>query len=214
MEGSDANPIAVGIGELDLPRPRLFDHFDVELVGDRVDVVDVEVDERAWPGVAGVLREVQVDVTTPQEEVQREAISEAVLSDDRETEALVPPRRRIPVGDAKDRNERLSHVASVSVRGGGEPGGVHTGLMTEPSDADRTPDAEAEALPDEGAEAADEAALEAYDLDGDGRISLTEDVRAELGMIDAHAAEEAEKPGFKGKVAKAAHRLLDKLDND
>ena len=84
--------------------------------------------------------------------------------------------------------------------------------MTEPSDADRTPDAEAEArLP--RAPRRQTRRLEAYDLDGDGRISLTEDVRAELGMIDAQAAEAAE-VGFKGKVAKAAHRLLDKLDND
>jgi hypothetical protein len=88
--------------------------------------------------------------------------------------------------------------------------------MTEQSDADKTPEAniDADELPDEAAEAADEAALEAYDLDGDGRISLTEDVRAELGMVDARAEELAEKPGIKGKVAKAAHRLLDKLDND
>ena len=99
--------------------------------------------------------------------------------------------------------------------------------MTEPSDADRNPDATSEAE-GEGDEIAEEAAqeelaeeaeeaeaeLEAYDLDGDGRISLTENVRAELGMLDAHAEEVAEQPGLKGKVAKATHRLLDKLDND
>ena len=63
--------------------------------------------------------------------------------------------------------------------------------MTEQSDADRTPDADtdAEQFPDESAEAAAEAELEAYDLDGDGRVSLTEDVRAELGMLDARACE-------------------------
>ena len=43
---------------------------------------------------------------------------------------------------------------------------------------------------------------------------MTENVRAELGMIDAHAEEVAEQPGLKGKIAKATHRLLDKLDND
>jgi hypothetical protein len=85
--------------------------------------------------------------------------------------------------------------------------------MTEQSDADRTPDA-GEQFPDEGVEAAAEAELEAYDLDGDGRVSLTENVRAELGMIDARAEEVAEEPGIKGKIAEAGHRLLDKLDND
>lgn len=72
----------------------------------------------------------------------------------------------------------------------------------------------AEEVTDEDARAPDQAALDAYDLDGDGRISLTEDVRAELGMIDARAEALAEQPGVKGKIAKAAHRLLDKLDND
>ena len=91
--------------------------------------------------------------------------------------------------------------------------------MTEPSDVDRTPDTDSNTGTDAEAEAAaedaaEEAELEAYDLDGDGRISLTENVRAELGMLDAHAEEVAEEPGLKGKVAKATHRLLDKLDND
>ena len=92
--------------------------------------------------------------------------------------------------------------------------------MTDSRDAATNPDTggEAETLSDEAAtpsdEAAEEAALEAYDLDGDGRISLSEEVRAGLGIADAHAEELADEPGLKGKVAGAAHRLLDKLDND
>jgi hypothetical protein len=94
--------------------------------------------------------------------------------------------------------------------------------MTEPSDADRTPDAdtaaetkgEADDIAEKVEGEAEEAELEAYDLDGDGRISLTENARAELGILDAAAEEAAEEPGLKGKVAKATHRLLDKLDND
>jgi hypothetical protein len=92
--------------------------------------------------------------------------------------------------------------------------------MTDANDAD--PDGEAAPNPDdvsetaseEAPEAADAAALDAYDLDDDGRISLTEDVRGELGMVDARAEELAEQPGLKGRIARAAHRLLDKLDND
>jgi hypothetical protein len=88
--------------------------------------------------------------------------------------------------------------------------------MTDERDADRTPtaDDQADDVPDEASQMPDEAALDAYDLDGDGRISLAEDVRGELGMIDARAEELAEQPGLKGKIAKVAHRLLDKLDND
>ena len=70
--------------------------------------------------------------------------------------------------------------------------------MTEHSDADEP----------------DEAALEAFDLDGDGNISVTENARAELGILDAQAEKTAEEPGVKGKMAKVAHRALDKLDND
>jgi hypothetical protein len=74
--------------------------------------------------------------------------------------------------------------------------------MTEQRDAD-----EPEIPPEE-------AELDAYDLDEDGRVSLTENIRGELGMLDARAAEIAEEDGLKGKLGKAAHRLLDKLDND
>ena len=70
--------------------------------------------------------------------------------------------------------------------------------MTEHSDADEP----------------DEVALEAFDLDHDGNISVTENARAELGILDAQAEKAAEEPGVKGKVAKAVHRVLDKLDND
>jgi hypothetical protein len=67
---------------------------------------------------------------------------------------------------------------------------------------------------DEIEDAAEQVELDAYDLDDDGKVSLVENVRGELGMIDAHAEEVAEEPGLKGKLAKAAHKLLDKLDND
>jgi hypothetical protein len=86
--------------------------------------------------------------------------------------------------------------------------------MTEQRDADEpAPFADADAATQEEV-AAEEAELDAYDLDEDGRVSLTENVRGELGMLDARAAEIAEEEGLKGKLGKAAHRLLDKLDND
>ena len=56
--------------------------------------------------------------------------------------------------------------------------------------------------------------LEAFDLNGDGRVSVVEDLRAELGVVDARLEALAEEPGLKGKLAEGAHRILDKLDND
>ena len=56
--------------------------------------------------------------------------------------------------------------------------------------------------------------LDAYDLDDDGKISLVEDARANLGVVDARLEELADEPGLKGRLANAAHKITDKLDND
>jgi hypothetical protein len=56
--------------------------------------------------------------------------------------------------------------------------------------------------------------LDAYDLDEDGKVSIIEDARARLGVIDASLEEHAKQPGVTGAIADVAHRALDKLDND
>jgi len=56
--------------------------------------------------------------------------------------------------------------------------------------------------------------LETYDLNDDGKISLSEVERARLGAIDARLEERAEEPGIRGKIAGLAHKVLDKFDND
>jgi hypothetical protein len=56
--------------------------------------------------------------------------------------------------------------------------------------------------------------LDAYDLDHDGKVSIIEDARARLGVIDASLEEHAKEPGVTGALADVAHRALDKLDND
>lgn len=76
------------------------------------------------------------------------------------------------------------------------------------SDADQTPDA----TPD--ASRPDDAELDAFDLDHDGKISLIESERARLGIVDARLEEIAEAGGLKGSIAEAAHKIIDKLDND
>lgn len=59
-----------------------------------------------------------------------------------------------------------------------------------------------------------DALLAAYDIDGDGKVSLVEEARSALGVVDARLEELAEGGGVKGKVADAAHRVVDQLDND
>jgi hypothetical protein len=87
--------------------------------------------------------------------------------------------------------------------------------MTEHGDvADNQPEIDPETPETAEMEGDDTAELDAYDLDDDGKVSLTENLRGELGMLDAQAEQAAEEPGLKGTTAKAVHRILDKLDND
>ena len=72
----------------------------------------------------------------------------------------------------------------------------------EPADSTIDPDGEPEVL------------LDAYDLDGDGKISSIEDARATLGVVDARLEEIIDEGGLTGKIADAAHHIVDKLDND
>ena len=53
-----------------------------------------------------------------------------------------------------------------------------------------------------------------FDLDHDGKISPVEAERARWGVVDARLEEIAEEGGVKGHLAEAAHKLVDKLDND
>ncbi len=59
-----------------------------------------------------------------------------------------------------------------------------------------------------------EASVEAQDLNDDGKVSIVEELRSEAGVIDARLEDIAEEGGIKGTLAKAAHEILDRLDND
>jgi hypothetical protein len=56
--------------------------------------------------------------------------------------------------------------------------------------------------------------LDTFDLDHNGKISLMEEGRARMGLLDARLEEAAEKGGITGKIAGVAHKITDKLDND
>jgi len=63
-------------------------------------------------------------------------------------------------------------------------------------------------------ETEEELDLVSFDLNDDGKISPLEAARQELGLVDARLEEIAKDGGVKGKLAGAAHHVLDKLDND
>ena len=71
-----------------------------------------------------------------------------------------------------------------------------------------------EPAPDETDETDEALDLVSYDLNDDGKISPLEGARFELGLVDARLEELAEEPGIKGRLADAAHHIIDKLDND
>jgi hypothetical protein len=56
--------------------------------------------------------------------------------------------------------------------------------------------------------------LALYDLNGDGKISVVESLRATVGLVDARMQSLAKRDGVLGKLATAAHRVLDRIDND
>lgn len=56
--------------------------------------------------------------------------------------------------------------------------------------------------------------IEALDLDDDGKVSLVEMGRAKIGIVDAKMEELAGRGGVTGKLAEAAHKVLDAIDND
>ena len=101
--------------------------------------------------------------------------------------------------------------------------------MTEhdvPSDDTQPTAIDQAALPDDSApndsapndsahvETDEELELETFDLDHDGKISIAEQERARLGLVDARLEEIAGEGGIKGKLAGGAHHILDKFDND
>ena len=59
-----------------------------------------------------------------------------------------------------------------------------------------------------------EVLVDAYDLDDDGKISLIEQERARLGVVDARLEEIAEGDGPIAKIAEVTHKVVDRLDND
>ena len=58
------------------------------------------------------------------------------------------------------------------------------------------------------------AKADTFDLDDDGKVSIIENERLRLGLVDARMEEIAEGGGLIGTLAEAAHKVLDKLDND
>ena len=99
-------PVAVGIFELTLPSGQaLFVDGNSELFRDRIDVGDIEVDQRIGPGIALVLGEVEADVSSRHRDEPWEAGLELVLPLFAELEALVPGNSPCCILDVQNRHD-------------------------------------------------------------------------------------------------------------
>jgi hypothetical protein len=89
-------------------------NWNAELLGDAVDVIDVEVDERVRSCVAFVLREVDVDRSSCNRNEPRKTWLELMLPFFREAEPLVPRDSARRVLDVQNRDNLLAHAAEVN----------------------------------------------------------------------------------------------------
>src|SRR4051794_38689475 len=96
----------------------LFVHRNAELLGDAVDVMDVEMDEGVRSCVTLVLGEVEVEVSSCNGDEPREAGLELMLPFLLEPEPLVPGDGARRVLGVENRNDLLVHAAETTARPG------------------------------------------------------------------------------------------------
>jgi len=70
---TDTPSIPIWFCQMHLSRPRLFRDLNPKLIGDRFDVVNIEVEKRIGFGVPAVLRQMQRIALPPQEQIERKA---------------------------------------------------------------------------------------------------------------------------------------------
>ena len=88
-----------------MPHGGVGHHGDAELGGDRVDLVDPQVDERVRRRVTGVLGQVDLGALPADPHIRGKVRLEPVLELLLETQPAIPDSGRCRVGDAKDRND-------------------------------------------------------------------------------------------------------------
>ncbi len=107
--------VAVRVGQVALPASEpVFVHGNAELVGHRIDVVDVDVDQGVRSSVALVLRQVDTGIASDHRDEPREAWFELVLPFLAEPEPLVPGDSPSSVFDVDDRHHFGFHDGTLT----------------------------------------------------------------------------------------------------
>src|SRR5262249_20875266 len=110
----DTKPVSIGVYEVALPPGQSFlvgGHL--ELLGHRIDVSDIEVDQGVRPGIALVLREIEPDGPASHRNEPGKARLELMLPFLDEPEAPVPGDRPIPVLDIENRHHLFVHASTL-----------------------------------------------------------------------------------------------------
>jgi hypothetical protein len=142
-------------------------HRNAELLGDAIDVNDVEMDEGIRSRVTRVLREVDVNVSSCNGNEPRKVGLELMLPLLPESEPLVPGNSARRVLNVENRNDLLVHAAEITAR-------VGKGRVAWASVAGMSPDGEAASRPD--------GAL--------GSVSAVPVARSATGAVDRRAGRE------------------------
>ena len=112
-----AEPVAVRVFEIALPSGKSFlIDRDLELLGDSIDVIDIQMDESVRARVTLVFREIEPDATSGYRDEQRKARLELMLPLLAESKPLVPGHGTGCVLDIENWNDLFFHGASPSRR--------------------------------------------------------------------------------------------------
>src|SRR5207253_4911375 len=108
----NAQPVAVRVFDIALPPSKTFlIDRDLELLGDSIDVIEIQMDEGVRARVTLVLREIEPDATSGYRDEQRKARLELMLPLLAESKPLVPRHCTACVLDIENRDDLFFHGA-------------------------------------------------------------------------------------------------------
>ena len=101
---TDPQSVSIRVGKLHFTRPRLIFDLSIEFSGNGIDVVNVEVNQGSGTGVAYMLGQVEGNVTSSEEQIERHSGSKPMFIFDLEPEPSIPFRGFLTVFDVEDWN--------------------------------------------------------------------------------------------------------------
>ena len=108
----EPDPVAVGVGHLDVPAPGHVVGHHVEVLRERVDRLDPDVQQARARCIPRVPRQMDDGIVASDADIRRKVGSESMLEDLLETELAIPLDRDGGVDDPQNRTDRCCHDVS------------------------------------------------------------------------------------------------------